>query len=209
MKVGRKSAVKVFDSLDSAQEYVQGRGFKIENYFIKERKAKQSQDKMRKSLLYRLIGEILSGVKYEGYSNADMERGIAQEPDARVMYEFVSDIEVGQIGLVKEGAHKHYSPDGLYEENGLIEIKSVIPSVQVETILSGKVPAAYRKQIQWGLHICQKQWCDFISYSPLVSCQPIFIIQVVRDAKLIKELDEGADKFIKEMLELVEKIKGV
>ena len=104
--------------------------------------------------------------------------------------------------------HKHYSPDGLVGDNGMIEIKSVIPSVQVETILSGKVPAAYRKQIQWGLHICERQWCDFISYSPLISCQPIFIIRVERDENLIAELDEGADKFIEEMLLIVKQIKG-
>ena len=61
----------------------------------------KGEGKMRKSLLYRLIGEILSGVKYEGYSNADMQRGIEQEPDARNMYEFITSNEVKQIGLVK------------------------------------------------------------------------------------------------------------
>ena len=59
------------------------------------------QGKMRKQLMCRLIGEILSGVKYEGYSNADMQRGIEQEPDARNMYEFITGNEVKQIGLVK------------------------------------------------------------------------------------------------------------
>jgi hypothetical protein len=106
-------------------------------------------------------------------------------------------------------SHKHYSPDGLVGDDGMIEIKSVIPSVQCETILSGKVPAAYRKQIQWGLHICQRKWCDFVSYSPLITDHPLFIVRVERDEKLIAELAEGADKFIDEMLELVEKIKGV
>ena len=105
--------------------------------------------------------------------------------------------------------HKHYSPDGLVNHDGMIEIKSVIPSVHVETILSDNVPAAYRKQIQWGLHICERKWCDFVSYSPLITDKPIWIKRVYRDEKLIKELDEGADKFIEEMLELVEKIKGV
>ena len=171
----------------------------------------KGEGKIRESLLYRLIGEILSGVKYEGYQNADMIRGQEQEPDARNMYEFVTGNEVEQIGLVKESEHKHFSPDGLCGiiHDGLIEIKSVIPSVHVETILSDRVPAAYRKQISWGLHICQKEWCDFISFSPTIACKPIWIKRVHRDEKLIKELDEGADKFIKEMLELVEKIKGV
>ena len=59
------------------------------------------QGKMRKQLMYRLIGEILSGVNYEGYHNADMQRGIEQESDARNMYEFVTDNEVKEVGLVK------------------------------------------------------------------------------------------------------------
>ncbi|OEU68434.1 MAG: hypothetical protein BBJ57_02395 [Desulfobacterales bacterium PC51MH44] len=167
------------------------------------------QGKMRKQLMYRLIGEMLSGVKYEGYSNADMLRGIEQEPDARNMYEFVTGNEVRQIGLVKVTDHKHESPDGLVDPDGKIEIKSVIPSVHVETILSDNVPAAYRKQVQWGLHICECQWCDFVSYSPLIIDKPIWVKRTYRDEKLIKELDEGANKFITEMLKLVEKIRGV
>jgi hypothetical protein len=59
------------------------------------------QGKMRKQLMYRLIGEILSGVKYEGYQNADMQRGLEQEPDARNMYEFDTGNEVKEVGLVK------------------------------------------------------------------------------------------------------------
>lgn len=103
--------------------------------------------------------------------------------------------------------HKHYSPDGLVGDDGMIEIKSVIPSVHVETILSDVVPAAYRKQIQWGLHICERKWCDFISYSPLITDKPIWIKRVYRDEKLIKELDEGAYTFILELKAVVKRIR--
>jgi len=168
----------------------------------------KGQGKTRKTLMYRLIGEILSDESYDGYQNAHMIRGQEMEPDARNMYEFVTDTEVEQIGLVKKTGHKHYSPDGCIGNDALIEIKSVIPSVQVETILADSVPAAYRKQVFWGLHICECEWCDFISYSPAVACKPLFVKRVYRDEKIIKELDEGADKFIAEMLELLEKIKG-
>jgi len=61
----------------------------------------KGQGKTRKTLMYRLAGEILSGVKYEGYQNADMQRGIEQEPDARSMYEFITGNEVKEVGLVK------------------------------------------------------------------------------------------------------------
>jgi hypothetical protein len=59
------------------------------------------QGKTRKTLMYRLIGEILSGVKYDGYQNADMIRGLEQEPDARNLYEFITGNEVKEVGLVK------------------------------------------------------------------------------------------------------------
>jgi len=59
------------------------------------------QGKMRKTLMYRLAGEILSGQKYEGYTNPHMERGIEQEAEARAMYEFMTGKEVKNVGLVK------------------------------------------------------------------------------------------------------------
>ena len=165
------------------------------------------QGKMRKSLLYRLAGEILSGVKYEGYKNADMDRGIEQETDARNVYAMEREIEVQQIGLVKMDEFTHYSPDGLVGDDGLIEIKCVIPSVHIETIDTDKIDGGYLKQINWGLFITQRQYCDFISWSPLVTDYPVWIKRVYRDEKLIKELNEGADKFIDELKSLVLKIK--
>jgi hypothetical protein len=171
----------------------------------------KGQGKMRKNLLYRLAGEILSGVKYESYSNADMERGIEQEQAARDMYTFVTGNVCEQVGLVKKTAHKHYSPDallGLSDIDGVLEVKCTIPSVHIETIVKDEIPAEYRKQCQWGLFICDCDFVEFVSYSPLIIDKPILIIRRGRDAKLIAELDEGADKFITEMLELVERIKG-
>lgn len=163
--------------------------------------------KMRKNLMYRLTGEILSGQNYEGYSNAHMERGIEQEPEARAMYEFATGYEVEQIGTVKEGNNKHYSPDGLVGKTGIVEIKCVIPSVHIETIHTEKIDGGYYKQIQWGLFICQRDWADFISYSPLVIDIPIWVKRFSRDPETIKELNEGADKFIQEMALTIRKLK--
>jgi len=168
----------------------------------------KGEGKMRKNLMYRLAGEILSGAKYESFKNEHMERGTEQEPEARDLYEFITGNEVTQVGLVKITDHKHESPDGLVSKDGKIEIKCTIPSVHVETIISDKVPSGYIKQINWGMFICERQWCDFISYSPLITSKPIWIKRVERDEKLINDLNEGADKFIKELWVIVDKIMG-
>jgi len=71
--------------------------------------------KVRKDLMYRLIGEILSGQKYEGYKNAYMERGNELEPYARALYEEITGQTVKQVGLIRRAPFKHYSPDGVIE----------------------------------------------------------------------------------------------
>ena len=164
--------------------------------------------KTRKTLLYRMAGEILSGQKYNGYQNADMLRGVEQEAEARSLYELVTGTTVQQVGICKESEHTHCSPDGLVGDDGMIEIKCTIPSVHVETIVENVVPAAYRKQIAWSLGITGRVWCDFVSYSPTVVDKPILIIRSGRDEKLIKELRASAEKFISEMLEIVKKVRS-
>jgi len=160
----------------------------------------------RKKLLYRLAGEILSGEKYSGFTNEHMERGVLLEDEARQTYSFLEGVEVEQVAMFKYSEHEHYSPDGCIGNNGIIEIKCTIPSVHIETIISDKVPAAYRKQVAWGLR--EKEFCDFISYSPTVRDKPIWIKRAYRDEKLIKTLRCGATKFIEEMLSIVERIRA-
>lgn len=164
--------------------------------------------KMRKQLMYRMAGEILSGQNYNGYQSADMIRGVEQEPEARSLYELVSGNTVEQIGMVKDGPHFGCSPDGLVASDGMIEIKCTIPSVHIEYFIDGVVPSAYRKQIQWSLGVTGRAWCDFVSYSPTVVDKPILIIRSGRDEKLIKELRAAAEKFIAEMLEIVKKVRS-
>jgi len=97
--------------------------------------------------------------------------------------------------------------DGFVENNGIIEIKSQIQSVHIETIDTGKIDTSYYRQINWGLFITARNYCDFISWSPLVVDYPIWIKRFERDEKLIKDLNDGADKFIDELKSLVLKIK--
>ena len=165
--------------------------------------------KMRSNLLYRLAGEILSGEKYIGYKNDYMDYGTEMEPEARFCYGVKNNVDVFEIGLVRLDQYKHFSPDGLVGDDGIIEIKCVIPSVHVATICSDKIPSEYRKQVQWGLFITDRKWVDFISYCPKIVDMPLFIKRTGRDEKLIKEMNIEADKFICDLQEIVAKISSV
>ena len=57
-----------------------------------------------------------------------------------------------------------YSPDGLVGEDGLIEVKSRAPKKHLATILADEVPPECMAQIQCGLLVSGREWCDYLSY---------------------------------------------
>lgn len=164
----------------------------------------------RTQLMWDLLGELISGEKKQGYVSKEMETGMLMEPKARELYELIYDVEVKQIALYKDGSHRHYSPDGLIGNDGLIEIKWAIPSVFAETILTKKIATDRRRQCQWGLGISGRSWCDYAMYCPVVKdMNPLFVIRLERDEKEIAELKVGADMFIEEMLEKLDQLRGM
>lgn len=97
------------------------------------------------------------------YSNAHMERGHLQEPIARMLYEDEYFCDVANGGFFDAG-FVGVSPDGIPSEDGLIEIKSVIPSVHYANIKRQSVDPAYKWQIIGNMKFSEKDWIDFVSY---------------------------------------------
>lgn len=172
--------------------------------------------KTRASYMYELAYEIITGTPVEGYKNDAMQLGNDSEPRSRAEYEFEKNADVQQVCLVRSTDHKHTSPDGLVGANGVIEIKNIMSGAGYFQTLDTGMPAEHTKQIQWTLHICEREWCDFVQShwlrkdGEIVSgypSQPIYVQRIHRDDKLIKQLDEQADVFIEDLLEFVERIK--
>jgi hypothetical protein len=97
-----------------------------------------------------------------GYSNDHMARGHEQEPLARALYESEHFCTVNNGGFYDNG-FTGCSPDG-NRTDGLVEIKSVIPSVHYQRIKKGGFDTAYRWQLMFNLKESGKEWIDFISY---------------------------------------------
>lgn len=172
--------------------------------------AAKGEGKQRKQMLFDMAGEIISGAKKVTFSNGHMENGTAFEEECRDYYCLQNDCEIKQVALIRDQPHKHYSPDGLKGEDGLIEIKCVIPSVFIEYKLTGTIPTGYRRQMQWGLKRTGRSFCDYTVYCRdfVGKCDPMIVKRVERDEKEIRILEDEADIFIEDLMELVEKIRG-
>ncbi len=167
---------------------------------------KMEPSKQRQKYMYALAVEKITGVKDEGYKNANMERGIEMEAEARKMYQLMTDSEVETVGVCYQDEKKLWgcSPDGLVGEDGALEIKCPTAPVHVEYILEGKLPTAYIQQTQGQLFITGRKWLDFMSYFPGV--KPL-IVRVLPDVKFITALRVELEIFVKELAEICERIK--
>jgi len=99
----------------------------------------------------------------EGYSNAHMERGHKQEPIARGLYEDLTFCDVTNGGFYDNGL-TGCSPDGLVNDDGVIEIKSVIDTTHFATMQRDSFDPAYKWQLYFNLKESGREWIDFVSY---------------------------------------------
>lgn len=158
-----------------------------------------------------LASEILTGVPAPHFQFKDAERGHIYEPVARNRYAYIRNVEVEQFAMVKDGPHKHHSPDGIVDDDLMVEIKTRLPHVFIEIVETNSKPSTGdRRQIQWGLKRWDKKLCDYIQYCPELEgvCDPMIITRFGRDEKEIEFLESGCDKFIKETLLIVERMKN-
>ncbi len=156
----------------------------------------------RANVMASLITERLTGRPAETYTNAAMAWGTQTEPDARAAYEFMRDVDVDLVGIVKHPTivGSHASPDGLVGDKGLIEIKCPSSSTHIETLLTGTIPGKYMTQMMWQMACTGREFCDHVSFDPrLPTSMQLWIRRVERDPKAISELEEQVQEFLAEL----------
>jgi putative phage-type endonuclease len=148
---------------------------------------KPASNDTSRGMVFQLLAERLTGESEPSYCNDDMMRGTMLEPYARDLYakHYAPVQECGFITATLNGVELGYSPDGLVGEDGLIEIKSPRQKTHLQSLLTNEVPAQYISQVQTGLAVSGRSWCDFISYAPGL---PLFVKRCVRDEITIAQL---------------------
>ena len=171
----------------------------------------KGQGKTRKSYMYQLAAEAISDMRQESFTNEYMEWGTETEPQAREMYEFISGNEVEEVSFIRLDEENKIgcSPDGLIGDKGMIEIKCPKTTTQIETFLSGKMPASHKGQVQGQLWISGREWCDFVSFDPRIDGDASYMcVRAERDDEYIQELSTACYTFTKELQEVVKQLRG-
>lgn len=165
------------------------------------KQAAMAKNKEATTMLLEKLAERITQSVPESYQSYDMMRGHADEVEARMYYEMHYE-RVQQLGFVTNdqwGFTLGYSPDGIVGDVGLIEIKSRAPKYQVQTILEDAMPEEYAMQIQLGLLVTGRWWCDFVSYC---GGFPMYVKRIYPDAALQGAIIQSARQFYDRMDEM-------
>lgn len=194
------SDVQIFDCAQNSSEWLEARrGIPTASRFADI--LAKGQGITRRKYLYTLAGEVLTGEVQPAFTTEAMERGHAMEADAVNLYAFERDVEPVVCGFMRRG-RAGCSPDRLLGMDGLVEVKSKLPHLQLEVLERGALPPEHKAQVQGQLWVSGRAWCDFISYWPRL---PLFVTRVERDEPYIESLAQAVADFVNELDALVKK----
>jgi len=153
--------------------------------------------------LYELCAQRVNKFVEPSFTSFDMERGLFDEVEARMIYhDKISPVtDMGFITNDKWGYTIGYSPDWLVGEDGQSECKSRKQKFQLQTIVTNTIDPDYIIQLQTGLLVSERKWCDFVQYS---NGMPLYINRCYPDESIQKAILEATKDFEDKIKEVIE-----
>lgn len=162
---------------------------------------KTGEAAVRRNYRAKLVVERLTGRCVSGFTTAAMQQGTEREPLARAAYESRTGAFVDEVGFMR---HDEFdcggSPDGLIDEDGLLEIKCPELANHLAYLRLKAEPPEYTAQIQGNLWISGRQWADFVSWNPdFPEHLQLVVRRIPRDEKAIASLAFAIPLFMNEV----------
>ena len=132
--------------------------------------------------------ERIGGSAPPKFQNAAMRTGTEQEPFARAMYEARTGHMVDEAGFyLSDDAVFGLSPDGLVNDDGVIEIKTMVGSDTLFTAVADGDISAYMDQCLGYLWLLGRQWVDLVIWTPDLNHMAIH--RITRNEEAIEALE--------------------
>lgn len=126
------------------------------------------------------------------FENWQMREGHVQEPLARQAYENATGNLVLEVGAISDDDGIFlYSPDGLVDDDGLVEIKSIFsPDRILQIVVDGNI-SDFIDQCMFGLWLTARKWIDLVIWCPALESIGLHLTvrRITRDEDAIEELE--------------------
>jgi exodeoxyribonuclease (lambda-induced) len=133
--------------------------------------------------------ERCGGIAPSKYQNAAMRTGTEEEPKARIAYEAETGNIVTQTGFITTSDRMFgVSVDGLIDDDGAIEIKTMVSSKTLFTAFVMNDFSQYLDQCYGAMWLLGLKWVDLVLWAPDLEPQ-IKIHRIARDEEKIADLE--------------------
>ena len=130
------------------------------------------------------------------FENWQMREGHVQEPIARAAYERRTGNLVDEVGAFATDDDLFlYSPDGLIDGDGLLEVKTLFSPERIMTIVGNGDVSDFIDQCMFGLWLTGRQWIDLVVWVPAL--EHLSIKRIHRDEDAIEALEADLLTFAK------------
>ena len=136
--------------------------------------------------------ERVGGRTPDVFANAAMRTGTEQEPFARAAYEAKTGNFVEEAGFITtEDGLFGVSVDGLVDDDGIIEIKTMVSSDTLFTAVVDGDISAYTDQCNGAMWLLGRKWVDLILWAPDLDPigRKLTTIRIERNDDVIEELE--------------------
>ena len=128
------------------------------------------------------------------FENWQMREGRMQEPIARAAYERRTGNLVDEVGAFATDDDLFlYSPDGLIDDDGLLEVKTLFSPERIMTIVGNGDTSDFEDQCMFGLWLTGRQWIDLVMWVP--SLEHMAIKRITRNEDAIEALEADLTAF--------------
>lgn len=199
------------DVKQGSEEWLQSRMGKVTASRVADvlAKTKSGYSTSRQNYAIELALERITGNRQAFYTNEAMKWGTEKEPFARAAYEAKTMVIVDEVALINHPtiAMAAASPDGVINDDGLVEFKCPIPATHLNTLVTRKPSGDYITQMMWQMACTNRKWCDFASYDPrFPEHLQLVVVRINRDDVAIKAMEDEVIKFLTEVDAMVQQI---
>ena len=159
---------------------------------------KVAANEKERAHMWELLAQRLTKHVEPRYISDDMLRGQEDEIEAVALYAKTYE-PVERVGFITNdrwGFTIGYSPDALVGADGLVECKSRGQKYQIQTIVdyvsADKIDPDFAIQVQTGLMVSERKWCDLISFCGGL---PMATVRVYPDEKIQAAILEAVTAF--------------
>ena len=182
-----------------SEEWLTARRGKITGSRFKDAREKLKGGQPSKACLgyaMDIARERIGGSAPSKFQNAAMRTGQEQEPFARAMYEARTGHMVDEAGFyLSDDAVFGLSPDGLIDDDGVLEIKTMVSSDTLFTAVADGDVSAYMDQCLGYQWLLGRKWVDLVLWCPDLS--HMVIHRIHRDENAIEALEADLMAFAK------------